>query len=85
MKRLHLFILLVLFPFFLHAQEYANKLKPLLIDLSGWNANKPEGMDASYNNPKISNRKSQALFIADRLRISSVLVIHQNRELLDRG
>jgi len=37
------------------------------------------------NKPKISNRKSQALFIADRLRISSVLVIHQNRELLDRG
>ncbi len=38
-----------------------------------------------YDKPKISNRKSQALFIADRSRISSVLVIHQNRELLNRG
>ena len=50
MRRLHLLLILVLFPVFLNAQEYSNKLKPLLIDLSGWNAEKPEGMDASFNN-----------------------------------
>lgn len=50
MKRLHLLFIIMLLPVLLHAQENANKLKPLLIDLSGWNAEKPEGMDASFNN-----------------------------------
>ncbi len=37
----------------LPAQQAADKFKPLLIDLSGWNAENAEGMDASFGNIKV--------------------------------
>ena len=49
MKRLYFITIFILVTSLLTAQEHSNKLKPLLIDLSGWNAEKAEGMDADFN------------------------------------
>ncbi len=50
MKRLYIALAFILAASLLQAQQYSNQLKPLLIDLPGWNADSPQGMDASFNN-----------------------------------